>query len=307
MNYRELPTISEKQKEIMDLVYKFRFVNREQLQRLFGHKDASRLNKWLKDLVDKKYLGRIYSHKLLENTKPAIYYLNNNGIILVRYKDDGEQLDIKYLKKFYEDKHASLTFVNHCVTLFEFYIQLKKTEEDINKDFIEKRKKLKDYDKDLDKKLDYHIETKTEMWIEKQLHLYPDEDFSEIKQYIPDLYFERFTNLTEENMDSSTYFLELFDPKVPRYAIKYRIKQYIKLKEEGKWKIEYTGMDGKFPIILLIFPHQQKLNGLSKYIKEQLERSYESDGLIFLLTTYQKAMTETLVGNPRIWMKIMEE
>ncbi len=143
MNYRELPTISKKQKEIMDLVYKFRFVNREQLQRLFGHKDASRLNKWLKDLVEKKYLGRIYSHKLLENTKPAIYYLNNNGIILVRYKEDGEKLDIKYLKKFYEDKHASQTFVNHCVTLFEFYIQLKKAEEVANKDFIEKRKKLR--------------------------------------------------------------------------------------------------------------------------------------------------------------------
>ncbi len=301
MNYRELPTISKKQKEIMDLVYKFRFVNREQLQRLFGHKDASRLNKWLKDLVEKKYLGRIYSHKLLENTKPAIYYLNNNGIILVRYKEDGEKLDIKYLKKFYEDKHASQTFVNHCVTLFEFYIQLKKAEEVANKDFIEKRKKLKDYDPDLDKKLDYHIETKTEMWIEKQLHLYPNEDFGETKQYIPDLYFERFTNLTEGDMDSSTYFLELFDPKVPRYAIKYRIKQYIKLKEEGKWKNEYTGMDGKFPIIILIFPHQQKLNGLSKYIKDQLERSYESEGLIFFLTTYQKAMTETLVGNPNIW------
>jgi len=48
-------------------------------------------------------------------------------------------------------------------------------------------------------------------------------------------------------------------------------------------------MDGKFPIIILIFPHQQKLNFMSGYIKERLERSFESEGLIFLLTTYQKA------------------
>jgi len=58
---------------------------------------------------------------------------------------------------------------------------------------------------------------------------------------------------------------------------------------------------------MLIFPNQQKINFLSKFIREQLERSYESDGLIFLLTTYQKAMTEGVTGNPKIWMELKEE
>lgn len=311
MNYRELPEITEKQKEIMDLIYKFRFINRKQLQRLFNHKDARRINTWLRDLVSKNYLGRIYNrNKLLENTKPAIYYLNNNGIIWVRYNSGEEygreeSLDIKYLKKFYEDKHASVTFVNHCVTLFEFYLQLKEYEKDANKDFVEKRKKLKNYDKDLDKKIDYHVETKTEMWIQRQMHLYPDEDFNELKQYIPDLYFEKMKYPGGGGkMDSSTFFLELFDPRVPKYGIKYRIKQYIKLKEEGKWKY-YTGMDGKFPMIILIFPHYRKMNSLIQYIREQLERSYESEGLIFLLTTYQKAM-EKGITDTSIWTEVRE-
>lgn len=313
MNFKELPIITKKQEEIVGLIYRFRFINRKQLQRYLLHKDARRINEWLRDLVKKNYLGRIWTNKILENTKPAIYYLNNNGIIWVRYNGGEEygreeSLDIKYLKKFYEDKHASETFINHSVSIFEFYLQLKEYERNANKDFVEKRKKLKNYDKELDKKLDYHVETKTEMWIQKQLHLSPKEDFNEIKQYIPDLYFEKLKYPGGGGkMDSSTFFLELFDPKVPRYAIKYRIKQYIKLKEEGDWKYTYTGMDGRFPIIILIFPNQQKLNFLSGYIKEQLERSYESEGLIFLLTTYQKAMTGTILGGPKIWKEIKEE
>jgi hypothetical protein len=314
MHFRKLPPVTKKQEEIITLVYRFRFINRAQLQRLFNHKDARRINTWLRDLVAKNYLGRIYSRKLLENTKPAIYYLQNNGIIWIRYEKGEEydnyygQLDIKYLKKFYEDRNASLTFINHCITLFEFYLQFKEYEREENKDFIKKRKKRKDYDEELDKKVDYYVETKTEMWIQKRLRVRDAEDFDEIKQYIPDLYFEKMKYPGGGGkMESSTFFLELFDPKVPRYAIKYRIKQYIKLKEEGNWKHQYTGMDGKFPTIILVFPNQQKLNFLSGFVKEQLEDSYESEGVTFLLTTYQKAMTQTLLGGPKIWKVIQEE
>lgn len=296
MNYRELPNITEKQKEIMDLIYRFRFVNRKQIQRLLNHKDPKRINAWLKDLVEKKYLGRIYSHKLLENTKPAIYYLHNNGIVWAKrlLEEEFETLDFKYFKKFYQDKHASLTFINHCITLCEFYVPFKEYERGINKG----KKKPK---------LEYSFETKTEMWIKKQLELYPDEDFNEIKQYIPDLYIEKVNNPEDSTIQVSTFFLELFDPRVPRYAIKYRIRQYIKFREEGEdWKL-YSGTDNKFPTILLIFPHQQKLNGLTKFIDDELLRSYESANIVFHLTTYQKAMTETLAGNQSIWKEIRGE
>ncbi len=294
MNFRELPKITEKQNEITDLVFKFRFANRKQIQRLLKHKDPKRINVWLKDLVDKKYLGKIYSHKLLENTKPAIYYLHNNGILWIkrRLEEEFETLDFKCFKKFYQDKHASLTFINHCVTLCEFYVQFKEYEREKNKS---------------KNTLEYYFETKTEMWIKKQLELYPDEDFNEIKQYIPDLFIEKVNNPEYKTIKTSTFFLELFDPHMPRYAIKYRIKQYIKYREKGMdWKL-YSGTDNKFPIILLIFPHQQKLNGLTKFINEELTRSYESANIVFLLTTYQKAMTQTLLAGPSIWKEIQGE
>lgn len=300
MNYRVLPSITDKQKEIMDLIFRFRFVNRHQIQRLLNHKDPKRVNAWLKDLVEKKYLGRIYSHKLLENTKPAIYYLHNNGIVWVRYNKSEEYtgedlgLDIKYVKKFYQDKNASLTFINHCITLCEFYVQIKGYERKGNGD-----KK--------NKSLEYNIETKTEMWINKQLDLNSDEDFNEVKQYTPDLYIEKIDNPESRTLKATTFFLELFDPHMPRYAIKYRIQQYIKYREEGQgWKM-YSGSDDSFPTIMLIFPHYRKLNGLTKFINDELLKSYESANITFFLTTYQKIMTETIVGNKNIWKVIQGE
>jgi len=291
MNYKQLSTITKKQKEIIDLVFKFRFINRHQIQKIFNHKDARRINTWLKDLVSKNYLGRIYSTKLLENTKPAIYFLGNNGIIFIRsskgeeYQVENEQLGFKHMKKFYEDKNASQTYINHCIAISEFYTQLKKVERDSKKDTLE-----------------YDVQTKTEMWIYKQLHHDDDEDFTEVKQSIPDLYIEKVKNPYDESMQSQTYFLELFDPHVPRYAIVHKIKQFIKLKEDGLWK-QYADADGKCPMFLLIFPHFRKINLIIQKIREQLEQSYESDDITILTTTYQKAITEGIANN--IWTKII--
>ena len=58
-------------------------------------------------------------------------------------------------------------------------------------------------------------------------------------------------------------------------------------------------MDGVFPTILLIFPNQPKLNGLVKFINDEIIYSYANEGLYFMATTYQKAMTQTLLGGPR--------
>lgn len=49
----DLPHISPKQKEILKLIYKFRFLDRIQIQILMKHKDYKRINVWLKDLAKK--------------------------------------------------------------------------------------------------------------------------------------------------------------------------------------------------------------------------------------------------------------
>lgn len=285
MNYKQLPEITERQKEIVDFVFRFRFINRQQIQKILNHKDPKRINVWLKDLVEKEYLGRIYSQKLLENTKPAIYYLNNTGILWSRYEKtygskDGE-IELKYVKKFYADKKASETFINHCISLFNLYIPL-----------YEKEKK--------NKKLEYEIYTKTESWIIEKLHSHNEDGFEEIKDIIPDIYIEKFENPEEESITSSTFFIQLFDPGVPRYAIRYKLDQYIKLYQSGEWRNKYSGLDDKFPILLLIFPSQQKLTQMGKYIKKQLNENYDVEDMIFMLTTLDQAIKKSL-GDTNIW------
>lgn len=291
MSYKTLLDITKRQEQIVDLIFKFRFINRHQIQKLLNHKDPKRINAWLKDLVEKGYLGRIYSHKLLENTKPAIYYLNNNGILFIKNTKGGEfgnheELEQKYIKKFYQDKNASEIFINHSIFICQLYIQLKE---------LEKTKK----------DLEYCMLTKTEMWIEKQIEN-EEEDFATIKEHIPDLHIEKITNPENENISSSVFFFTLFDVHVPRYAIRYKVDQYIKLHDEGNWKNAHAGLDDNFPVIFFIFSDQRKVNSIRKYIQKQFDETFLNvEGMVFMLTTQEEALKKGVAGN--IWKTVRLE
>ena len=118
-------TITPKQLEILLLLYRFRFLNRLQLQALLKHKDTKRINTWLKDLTDKTIIGRHYSTKLKENTKPAIYYLMTKSKVLLL---DQNGIDNKLLlKRIYREKTRSQRLIDHCILLADFYLDLQKT------------------------------------------------------------------------------------------------------------------------------------------------------------------------------------
>jgi len=185
--------LTNREKEIVELVYKFRFINRHQIQKILNHKDARRINAWLKILTQANFFGRIYSHKLLENTKPAIYYLSGVGI---QYIKEINKLELRDVKKFYQDKNASQKFIDHCINISEFYT------------------KMRAYERTTDNK--YLLFTKTEC--------YTNELLSELK---PDLYITK-----TENKKITRFFLDILDPHVPRYALRYRIKQYIEFYDE---------------------------------------------------------------------------
>jgi hypothetical protein len=79
----KLSSITNKQQEILKLLYKYRFLNRIQIQQLMNHKDKKRVIVWLRDLRKKQYIEWIYSTDFVEKTKPAIYYLSLNGMMTV--------------------------------------------------------------------------------------------------------------------------------------------------------------------------------------------------------------------------------
>jgi len=116
-----LPTITTKQKEILHYLYRFRFLNRIQIQTLLNHKDAKNTNAWLKDLTTKNYTGRIFE-KTAGINKPAIYYLSKSGI---KFFSSAEGTDKKRLRKLYQENRRSQGFIDQCMLIADIYLKLR--------------------------------------------------------------------------------------------------------------------------------------------------------------------------------------
>jgi hypothetical protein len=190
-------TITPKQLEILTLIYRFRFLNRHHIQTLLNHKDTKTINIWLKDLTNKNILGRIYSSKLKENTKPAIYYLatKSRKVLL-----DQDNINEKILNRAYRDKNASSKLITHCLFLATFYLLLKE-------------QTLKD-------KQTLHFHTKTDLV-----------DHNYLPYNRPDAFIA-----LETNKQTKRYFLEIIDEGTPRFMLRKKISQYIEYFDENTWK-----------------------------------------------------------------------
>ncbi|PIP30328.1 hypothetical protein COZ22_02660 [bacterium (Candidatus Howlettbacteria) CG_4_10_14_3_um_filter_37_10] len=131
----ELSHITKKQQEILILLYRFRFLNRIQIQAFLKHKNKKTINVWLNDLREKEYVERIYSNTFGENTKPAIYYLSLNGIRFLKTTD----IEPEALKKFYYERIRTETFIERSILLGDIYLELLRITESFNNSKISKQ------------------------------------------------------------------------------------------------------------------------------------------------------------------------
>ena len=206
-----LPKITNKQTEILTLIYQFRFLNRTQIQQLLKHKDPKTINTWLKDLNGKQYLNRIYSNTIGANTKPAIYYASINAIRY--YKSLGQDNNI-YLKKLYCDDERSLSFIDDQVFIANICLN-----------FLELNDKGE---------INYTFVTAAGV-TSNPLYKFM-EDLS------PQLIFTKKTK-----SESKQYILVQLDSASPKYMIKKKMKNYIEFFFTNEWE-ENTGQP--FPIVL---------------------------------------------------------
>ena len=117
-----LSPITPKQQEILNLLYKHRFLNRTQIQTLLKHKDKRRIITWLKDLREKEYIEWHYDPtNFIAKSQPAIYYLSLNGIRYLR------ELDIypsEELRKRYKEPARTKVFIDRCLLIADCCIAL---------------------------------------------------------------------------------------------------------------------------------------------------------------------------------------
>ena len=267
-----LPKLTKKQQEILRLLYKFRFLNRIQIQAFLGHKDPKTINMWLRDLRSKGYVEWIYSTHFAEKTKPAIYYLNLNGVRYLRTLtitnkdgDDGETVVSPYyppeeLRKRYKEPTRSQTFTDRCVLIADCALALER-EDAAN----EAR----------GKKLRYYYQTEADYLLERSYyHFVLDIDDGLIQ---PQLIFCQ-DKLGEQEETIISYILEVFDPTLPRYRMKKRLGDYVKfLDEEGsEWQDETS--TEQLPIVLFVCPRMSDLIYAKRRTRGLIAKTWEWEG-----------------------------
>lgn len=263
----ELPKLTKKQQAILKLLYRFRFLNRIQIQAFLGHKDPKTINLWLRDLRAKGYVEWIYSTHFAEKTKPAIYYLALNGVRYLRKltttNDDGEMQPAyppEELRKRYKEPTRSQAYIDRCVLVAYCCLALEK-EDAANKT--------------RDKKLRYYYQTEADYLLESSYYHFVLE--SELIQ--PSLIFcqDKLDKDGKEEATLESYLLEVFDPTLPRYRMKKRLENYVEfLDDEGSDWQEQTNTE-KLPIVLFVCPKTSDLIYAKRRIRGLLADIWERD------------------------------
>lgn len=238
----KIPTITNKQKEILALLYKYRFLNRIQIQALLNHKDKKTINVWLRDLKDKQYVEWIYSTHFAEKTKPAVYYIGLNGVRWLKqqmYIDDKgaerHRYPLEEVRKRYRESGRSQAYVDRCVLLAGYCTSL-----------LAKERNNPD--------LRYTLTTQTEYLDKKNEFNFLLDDNLE-SQLGPQLIITKREKHAKG--DATTIFLvEVFDTNLPRYRVSKRLTQYVRFLTEGEWEAE---RDDDLPVILLVCPRLSEL------------------------------------------------
>ena len=268
--------ITTKQQEILKLLYKYKFLNRKQIQIFLNHKYHKRVNDWLGDLRQKDFLNRIYSNKFGENTKPAIYYLGLNGIRFLKTQVD---CSLEVLGTFYRLKDRSNDFIEKSILVGKIVLDLKAAA-------IQSRKSEEEYE------LSYLVATSTDL-------ADPEYRFNFLSQYKTDLVIKRLKKKKTGNRTKSDYFLfALIAPTLPRFSIRRQVKNFIELYNGYEW----DEINKTFPTIMIVCPNLPTLIYSKRMAKRLLEEEDNPDDLHIQFTTIDLIIEHGVGG--QIWEEI---
>lgn len=198
-----LPKITTKQKEILLLLYKFRFLTTNHFVKLFNHKDPHRIKEWLSDLIEKDCIRRNYDRKSFgDNTKPAVYYLAPKARLVLKKE---KELDFSELEYIYKEKKRTKKFIDHSLFLADVYL------------FLLSQKSAKE---------------EIKFFTKGELHRY---------EYFPDPMPDAFISAKGDDK-TRRYFLDVFDDFVPPFVLRKRVRMYLEYVEKPDWdeKTSYT-------------------------------------------------------------------
>jgi len=265
-----IPYITPKQREIPKLIYKFRFLDRKQIQKLLNHKDKRRINSWLKDLSEKDYLEKVpKDNTFAERSKPTIYRIGINGIRFLSIQDDCSK---EIIKKLYKNKNRSDGFINQCILLCDIYLTLQN--KNINQD-----------------NLSYEAITSSDF-------IYPKSPFHFITNLSPNLIYKEVKK-HKKGTPSRYYLIETFEQTLPRYSIRKRIRTYLEFYYSNLWE---DNINKDFPILKFICPTKSELIYTKRYTKKLLQDYQNPTDLHIRFATVDEVKKLGISGE--IWEEI---
>lgn len=110
--------LTDRQREILDLLSTFRYLTRPQIQTILNHKHKVRIIEWLDDLTERNYIYRFYSKEFAGT--PSEYCLDSASIPYFKEKNRDERI----LKRIYTEKKNSQIFRKHNIFIASIYLSL---------------------------------------------------------------------------------------------------------------------------------------------------------------------------------------
>lgn len=265
---KNLPPITNKQSEIVSLLYRHRYLSREHIQQLLGHKLKTRSVSWLKDLKEKEYVVRIYNEQdFVGKTRPAVYYLGLNGI---RYLRGLKTYSDAELRKRYAESNRKQAFIDHCLLLADCCLNVRAAGSGRT----------------------------TFSYVLPADYADPDHDYNFLEELKPDACF-----IKKNDGERTVYILEVFSGALPRYSLKKKVKDYVNFLDEEVWQSE-TG-DTDPPIVQLAFVKKADLIYAKRRAKIELSELYDDETpeeIKLRFTTVDKIREQGLTA--KIWEKL---
>jgi hypothetical protein len=268
----KLPTTTTKQQEILKLLYRYRFLERKQIQKYLDHTNKSPSIRLLKDLREKQFIHWIYNPSDPgARIKPAVFFLSTHGIQLLRACDIFPEDE---LRKRHKDGTRQQDFIDRCLLLADCCLHL------------EARNK-EDGDK-----LHYNYSLEADYINPYSNFYYLDEN----ELIHPNIAFTKQLESDNESI-SQTYFVQVFDISTPPYIIKKKLRSFVEYLQDGE-REDLHG-DDNLPIILITCPNIAKLIYAKRYVKKQLDDIYYHDipeEIIIRFTTIDKLRAKGVTG-----------
>lgn len=192
--------LNSNQVETLELLYKFRFGSIDLIREYFNKSSRGLIFSRLKVLEEQGIIAKRFNSSYRIQGKPAAYYLLPTGARKLQETRSPEDEAVN-IKSIYKDKTVSETFIQHSLSIFTVYNQLKAR-----------------YANEL------AFFTKTDV-----------ASYEHFPKPLPDA----FVSLETKN-STRYFFIEIVEDAQPFFTAVRSIKKYLDHKESGEWAITET-------------------------------------------------------------------